>query len=115
MFSFGRASALDHYNSLAGKIGDVPAGGNAPQQQQGNSQQVYWYIYCMKGGQHALMGPYNTQQDAANSAREKISGWSFRILGFRTRNRAAAVQMLKHDIASGGKVSQAIESMRHSV
>ena len=110
----GKVTALDHFNAFRSKIGDQGAQGDSQPQQQGNGQ-LYWYVYCMKQGKNALLGPYDSQPDASKAAQDKVSGWSYRILGFRTRNRAAAVQMLKHDIASGGAMAKAIHAMQHSV
>jgi len=112
-FVTGKTSALDYFDKYNGSIGDVQAS-DSQQKQQGDGQ-MYWYVYTLKQGKHVLIGPYETQQDAGKSARQKISGWSYKIIGFRTRNRAAAVQMLKHDISSGGTMSKALESMRHTV
>ena len=112
-FVTGKTSALDYFDKYNGSIGDVQAG-DSQQKQQGDGQ-MYWYVYTLKQGKHVLIGPYETQQDAGKSARQKISGWSYKVIGFRTRNRAAAVQMLKHDISNGGTMSKALESMRHTV
>lgn len=45
----------------------------------------------------------------------KMTGWAYKVIGLPTRNRAAAIQMVKHDIARNGAIAQALQSMRHSV
>ena len=113
-FTGGNITALDRFNALTAKIGDASGKTEQPAQQDSNGQ-IYWYVYCLRQGKNALLGPYATQPEAAKAAQDKVSGWSYRVIGFRTRNRAAAVQMLKHDIANGGQIGKAIAAMRHSV
>ena len=111
MGMMGRTSALDHFHMLEQKMGDAPEGGG----QSAGSSPIYWYVFCMQCGKKAMLGPYNSQSDASAAAQKKMSGWTYKVMGFHTRDRAKAVQMLKHDIAHNGAAGQALQSMQHTV
>jgi len=108
----GRTSALDYFHKLEGSFGN---GMGQQDTAGGNGKQIYWYVFGVRTGKKALLGPYKARDDAVNAARERMSGWTYRTIGLPTRNRAAAVQMLKHDIAKGGAAAQALQAMRHTV
>lgn len=76
----------------------------------------YYYIVTKQDGRMVLLGPYNNEQEAEETAVSKINT-DYEVVALPTKNRASATQMLRHKIlrSDGGNLAAALRRMRHTV
>lgn len=112
-FQPGRTSALDYFKKFSGSIGDNEGGESRVGGQSGG--RVYWFVYGRQGEKQILAGPYNSREEAVRAAGQRLSGWSYKILGMPTKDRGKARRMLAHEVAKGGQLSESLKRMQREV
>jgi len=74
----------------------------------------YWVFGGHEGG-FALLGPYNSEEEAHEKGMEKLDG-DFQVVALKTRNETKATRLIRGKyLNQGGNLSTALKPMSHKI
>ena len=80
-----------------------------------STQRAYAYIVCKTDGKFALLGPYDSEDEAYSMGVSKLHT-PFQVVNFYTRDRAEATRRLRHILVDEtGDLGVALRRMKHQV
>jgi len=112
-FQPGRTSALDYFKKFDRSIGENEGSGQQVGGQAGG--RIYWFVYGRQGSKQVLAGPYNSRDEAVRAAGQRLSGWTYKVLGMPTKDRSRARRLLAHEVAKGGQLAESLKRMQREV